>query len=144
MATNKRAARRGSGRRTEKKRGSAARKKGTFKGASIIKWAFSRGVGGSFLVIAGSFFTAAFLTGQGAFLGEAGLAAATRLLGLVGFALPPLAVLVGILVLLGRVPRERTLGAALLLLAGAATLAAAGPDRGGLLGSGLYAAIHWV
>ena len=90
MATNKRATRRGSGRRTEKKkRGSAARKKGTFKGASIIKWAFSRGVVGSFLVVAGLFFTAAFLTGQGAFLGEAGLVAAKRLLGLVGFCSPP-------------------------------------------------------
>ena len=144
MATNKRAALRGSGRRTEKKkRGSAARKKGTFKAAFIIKWAFSRGVVGSFLVVAGLFFTAAFLTGQGAFLGEAGLAAAKRLLGLVGFALPPLAVLAGALMLLGRLPQKKTLGVALLLLAAAATLTAI-PDGGGFLGSGLYVTIHWV
>src|SRR5215216_1969548 len=144
MATNKRAALRGSGRRTEKKkRGSAARKKGTFKAASIIKWAFSHGVVGSFLVVAGLFFTAAFLTGQGAFLGEAGLAVAKRLLGLVGFALPPLAVLAGALMLLGRLPQKKILGVALLLLAAAATLTAI-PDGGGFLGSGLYVTIHWV
>ncbi|HZC18882.1 MAG TPA: hypothetical protein VE225_04160, partial [Rubrobacteraceae bacterium] len=121
MATNKRARRRSSG---KKKPRPAARKKGVFKGASTVKRAFSREVVGIFLVVTGLFFTAAFLTGRGAFLGDAGLAAATRLLGLVGFALPPLAVLVGALVLLGRLPWGRTLGAALLLLAGAATLAA--------------------
>ncbi len=98
--------------------------------------------------------TAAFLTGRGAFLGEAGLAGATRLLGLAGFALPPLAALAGLLVLLGRLPWGRTLGAVLLLLAAATTLAAAflSPEQrfepaayaeaGGLLGSGLYAAVH--
>src|SRR5215216_3463282 len=135
MAKNKRVARRASGRHTGKrKRGSAARKKGAFKAAFIIKRAFSREVVGAILAVAGLFFTAAFLTGQGAFLGEAGLAAATRVLGLVGFALPLLAVLAGVLMLLGRLPRESSVGVALLLLAVAATLAAIS-DRGGLLGS---------
>ncbi len=97
---------------------------------------------GIFLLVAGLFLTAAFLTGRGAFLGEAGLAGATRLLGLAGFALPPLAALAGLLVLLGRLPWGRTLGAALLLLAVATTLAAADAEAGGLFGSGLYAAVH--
>ena len=87
-------------------------------------------------------------------LGEVGLSGATRLLGLAGFALPPFAALAGLLVLLGRLPWGRILGAALLLLAVATTLAAflLSPDQrfepaayaeaGGLLGSGLYAAVH--
>ena len=152
MATNKRTKRRRTGTR---KRGPAARKKGVFKVAPTIERVFSRGVVGAFLIVAGFFFTMAFLTGQGAFLGEAGLAAATGLVGVLGFALPPLAVLVGVLVLLGRLPWGRTVGATLLLLTGAATLAAplfvppelrfdaaAYPSHGGLLGSGLYAAIE--
>src|SRR4051794_31803366 len=135
MATNKRASRRSSGKRM---RGPAARKKCELKAFSVLEWTFSREVLGVFLLVVGLFFTAAFLTGQGAFLGEVGLAATTRLLGLVGLTLPPLAVLLGFLVLLGRLPRGKALGATLLLLAGAVTL------RGGLLGSGLYAAIHQV
>ncbi len=157
MATNKRAAPRVSGRRKGKrKRGLSAGKKAPFKMTSaVVERAFSREVFGAFLVVAGLFFSAAFLTGQGAFLGEAGLSAATGLLGLAGFALPPLAVLAGALILLRRLPRGRTLGATLLLLAGAATLAAFlspglrfdaayYPDRGGILGSGLYAVIERV
>ncbi|CAA9429618.1 MAG: DNA translocase FtsK [uncultured Rubrobacteraceae bacterium] len=109
---------------------------------------------GIFLLVVGLFLTAAFLTGQGAFLGEVGLSGAKRLLGLAGFALPPLAALAGLLVLLGRLPLGRALGAALLLLAVATTLAAAflSPEQrfepasyaeaGGLFGSGLYASIH--
>ena len=130
-----------------KKRGPAARGKG------VLGRAFSREVVGAFLLVAGLFFTAAFLTGRGAFLGEAGLAIATRLTGVVGLALAPLALLAGSLLLLGRLPRKRTLGVALLLLCGAMTLAATLPPelrfdataaaaRGGLLGSGLYAAVH--
>ena len=157
MATNKRAAPRVSGRRKGKrKRGPSAGKKAPFKTTfAAVERAFSREVFGAFLVVAGLFFSAAFLTGQGAFLGEAGLSAATGLLGLPGFALPPLAVLAGTLILLRRLPRGRTLGATLLLLAGAATLAASlspglrfdaayYPDRGGVLGSGLYAAVERV
>lgn len=140
MTTNKRTARRSSG---KKRRSSSTRKKGILRALSTIKQVFSRRIIGTFLFVAGSFFAAAFLTGQGAFLGEAGLAAATRLVGIIGFALPPLAILAGLLMLLGSFPQERSLGAALLLLAGATTLAAA-LDQGGLLGSGLYAIVYWV
>ncbi|MDP8974732.1 MAG: DNA translocase FtsK [Actinomycetota bacterium] len=87
-------------------------------------------------------------------LGEAGLSGATRLLGLTGYALPPLAALAGLLVLLGRLPLVRTVGTALILLAVATTLAgfllspeehfepAAYVEAGGVLGSCLYAAVH--
>jgi len=108
---------------------------------------------GVILLVAGLFLTAAFFTGRGAFLGEAGLAGATRLVGLAGFALPPLAALAGLLVLLRRFPWQRALGVALILLAVATSLAAFLPPQsrfdatvytgaGGVLGSGLYAAIH--
>jgi S-DNA-T family DNA segregation ATPase FtsK/SpoIIIE len=154
MATKKRAGRRTSGgyangsSRTKRR---SSRKKGGV--VSKARAAFSREAAGILLLVAGVFLTAAFLTGRGALLGEAGLAGATRLLGLAGFALPPLAALAGLLVLLGRLPWGRTLGAALLLLAVVTTLAAFLPPEerfelavytkvGGLLGSGLYAAVH--
>ncbi|CAA9422160.1 MAG: DNA translocase FtsK [uncultured Rubrobacteraceae bacterium] len=155
MATKKRTTRRASGGSANrssgtKKRGSSRRKGGA---VSKARAAFSREAIGIFLLVAGLFFTAAFFTGRGAFLGEAGLAGATRLLGFAGFALPPLAALAGLLVLLGRLPLGRTLGVALLLLAVATTLAAFLPperrfepaayaEAGGLFGSGLYAAVH--
>ncbi len=112
----------------------------------------SREAVGLVLLVAGIFFTAAFLTGRGALLGEAGLSAATRALGLVGLALAPLAVLAGALLLLGRFPGKRAAGLALLLVSLAATLAATLPaaarfdeaaytGRGGLVGSGLYGAL---
>ncbi|MDQ4062605.1 MAG: DNA translocase FtsK 4TM domain-containing protein, partial [Actinomycetota bacterium] len=108
---------------------------------------------GSVLIVAGLFFTTAFLTSGGAFLGEAGRAAVTGLLGLSGYALPPLAALAGLLLLLKRFPLGRSLGAALILLAAATTLAIklspelrfdawAYPNAGGLLGSAVYAAVH--
>ena len=87
-------------------------------------------------------------------LGEAGLSGATRLLGLAGYAFPPFVALAGLLVLLGCLPLVRTVGAALILLAVATTLAAlllspeqrfepaAYTEAGGILGSGLYAAVH--
>ena len=137
MATKKRATHRSSGTR---KRGSASRKKQGVGDIFKLRRFFSREVVGVSLLVVGGFFTAAFLTGRGAFLGEAGLAAMTYLLGMAGFALPPLAALAGLLVLLGRLPWGKTLGAALILLAFATTLAAA--DRGGLLGSSLYAAVY--
>src|SRR5919202_6136974 len=150
MVTNKRAKRRPTGGSSgSKKRRPATREK------SVADRAFSREVMGTFLLVAGLFFTVTFLTGQGAFLGEAGFTAATRLAGIIGLMLAPLALLAGSLLLLGRLPRGRTLGAALLLLASATSLAAtlppelrfdaaAYPTRGGLLGSGLYAAVHQV
>jgi S-DNA-T family DNA segregation ATPase FtsK/SpoIIIE len=158
MATKKRGSRRASGRIMKgasgtRKRGSAARKKGGMPLAPLVEHTFSREVAGAVLLVAGLFCTAAFLTGRGAFLGEAGFAALTHLLGPVGLALAPLAALAGILLLIGSLPLLRTLGVALLLLAFATTLAGFLPEglrfapeaytgRGGLLGSSLYSAIH--
>jgi S-DNA-T family DNA segregation ATPase FtsK/SpoIIIE len=158
MATKKRASRRASGRATTRfsgtrKRGSAAHRKGGLALVPLVEWVFSRAVVAALLLVVGLFFTAAFLTGRGAFLGEAGFAALTHLLGPVGLALAPLAALAGVLLLIGSLPWLRALGATLLLLAFATTLAGslpeglrfdagAYPGRGGLLGSGLYSAIH--
>src|ERR671921_583893 len=159
MATKKRASRRAPGRATTgysgtRKRGSAApRRKGGSALASLVEWVFSRAVMAALLLVAGLFFTAAFLTGRGAFLGEAGFFALTHLLGPVGLALAPLAALAGVLLLIGSLPWLRILGVTLLLLAFATTLAGslpqglrfdagAYPGRGGLLGSGLYSALH--
>ncbi len=117
-----------------------------------LKELFSREAIGIVLLVAGIFFTAAFVTGRGALLGEAGLLAATRALGVVGLAAAPLSALAGALLLLGRSPGKRAAGLALLLVALAATLAAtlspdarfdeaSYPDRGGIVGSGLYGAV---
>src|SRR5918998_663981 len=158
MAAKKRASRRASGGAMKgssgtRKRGSAARKKGGMSLAPLGERILSRVVVGALLLVAGLFFTAAFLTGRGAFLGEAGFAALTHLLGPAGLALAPLAALAGVLLLIGNLPWLRTFGVALLLLAFATTLAGslpeglrfdagAYPGRGGLLGSGLYSAIY--
>ncbi|MBV9455716.1 MAG: DNA translocase FtsK 4TM domain-containing protein [Rubrobacter sp.] len=151
MANKKRAGRRSTG--AKKRR--AAHGKDLFGLVSRLGQSFSRELVGIVLFVAGLFFTAAFLTGRGAFLGELSFAAATHLLGVVGFVLAPLVVLAGALVLLGRLERVRMLGVALLVLASATTLAAtlspqvrfdasSYPNRGGLLGSLLYAAIYWI
>ncbi|MDQ3637749.1 MAG: DNA translocase FtsK [Actinomycetota bacterium] len=163
MAAKKRATRRGSGKTSggglitrfsgTKKRAPASRKKGEKGALAGLRSALSREVVGSILIVAGLFFTTAFLTSGGAFLGEAGRAAVTSLLGLAGYALPPLAALAGLLLLLRRFPLGRSFGAALILLAAAMTLAiklspelrfdaSASPNAGGLLGSGAYAAVH--
>jgi S-DNA-T family DNA segregation ATPase FtsK/SpoIIIE len=153
MAKKKRAARRSRG---AKKRGQAARGKGVLGAVSHLGQAFSRELMGIVLLVAGLFLTAAFLTGRGAFLGQVSLAGATHLAGVIGFVLPPLAVLAGsFLVLRGRLGRGKTLGVALLLLACSTTLAAtlppelrfdavAYPNRGGLLGSILYATVYRI
>ncbi|HZC85070.1 MAG TPA: DNA translocase FtsK 4TM domain-containing protein, partial [Rubrobacter sp.] len=107
------------------------------------------------LLVLGLFFSGAFLSGRGAFLGKAGFVAATHLMGVVGLLVAPLAAVGGLLLLLGRLPGRRALGAALLLLAGATTLASTLPrglrfssefyaEAGGLLGSGVYGAVHWA
>jgi DNA segregation ATPase FtsK/SpoIIIE, S-DNA-T family len=117
--------------------------------------AVSREIVGGVLLVAGLFFSAAFASGRGAFLGEAGLVAATHLMGVVGLSLAPLAAFAGLLLLLEQLPARRALGAVLLLLAGAMTLASTlprelrfssefYPGAGGLLGSGVYGAIHWA
>jgi len=115
----------------------------------------SRDAVGGFLLVLGLFFSAAFVSGRGAFLGDAGSFVSAQLLGRVGFALAPLAAVAGLLLLLGRLAGRVIAGAALLMLAGAATFAAVPPQRqlfsaghypeaGGILGSGFYAAVQWA
>ena len=115
----------------------------------------SREAVGISILVLGLFFTAAFFSGRGAFLGEAGLYLARNLLGDVGLALAPLAVVGGILLILERLPGRVVFGAVLLLLGVAATLAAtmprrflfaseAYPEAGGALGSAIYYAVDAV
>jgi S-DNA-T family DNA segregation ATPase FtsK/SpoIIIE len=117
--------------------------------------AVTREVLGGVLLVVGLFFGAAFVSGRGAFLGEAGLLAVTHLMGFVGLLLAPLAAICGLLLLLGRLPGRRALGAGLLLLAAATTLASTLPpelrfssefyaEAGGIVGSGVYGAVHWA
>jgi DNA segregation ATPase FtsK/SpoIIIE, S-DNA-T family len=138
-----------------KKRNTAARKKGGPGALSRARAAFSRELVGALLLVVGIFFTAAFLTGRGAALGDWGIFAATGFLGVTGIALAPLAALAGALLLAGRLPRARSAGLVLLLVALATTLAATlppaarfdetvYPNHGGLVGSGLYAAVAGV
>ncbi|HYZ05157.1 MAG TPA: DNA translocase FtsK [Rubrobacter sp.] len=156
MATGKRAPK-----KTAKKR-SSGRGKATRKGASTLTrvcdgltGAVTREAIGIFLLALGLFFSAAFASGRGAFLGEAGSFVTAQLFGRVGLALAPLAAVAGLLLLLGRLTGRAVAGAALLLLAGAATFAATLPPRhlvsaghypeaGGILGSGLYAGVQWA
>jgi DNA segregation ATPase FtsK/SpoIIIE, S-DNA-T family len=156
VATGKRAPK-----KTTKKR-SSGRGKAARKGASPLarvrdglSGAVTREAVGIFLLAVGLFFGAAFASGQGAFLGDAGSFVAAQLFGRVGFALAPLAAVAGLLLLLGRLRGGAVAGAALLLLAGAATFAATLPPRhlfsaghypqaGGILGSGLYAGVQWA
>ena len=164
MATNRsprRHSARGSGKATSKasnkasgakKRSSASKAGGSRLSTTRLGEFLSREAVGIVLLVVGIFFTAAFVTGRGALLGEAGLLAATRSLGVVGLVFAPLAVLAGALLLLGRFPGKRAAGLALLLISLAATLAATlppktrfdeafYPERGGILGSGLYGAV---
>ena len=156
MATGKRAPK-----KTTKKR-SSGRGKAARKGASPLarvrdglSGAVTREAVGIFLLAVGLFFGAAFASGRGAFLGDAGSFVAAQLFGRVGLALAPLAAVAGLLLLLGRLRGGAVAGAALLLLAGAATFAATLPPRhlfsaghypqaGGILGSGLYAGVQWA
>ena len=108
-----------------------------------------------FLLAFGLFFSAAFVSGRGAFLGDAGSFVTAHLLGRVGLALAPLSAVAGVLLLLGRLSGRVVAGTVLLLLAGAATFAATLPQRqlftarhypeaGGILGSGFYAGVQWA
>jgi S-DNA-T family DNA segregation ATPase FtsK/SpoIIIE len=119
--------------------------------ARSVTWEVVGGV----LLVAGLFFGAAFLTGRGAVLGEAGLLAATHFMGLVGISLAPVAAVGGLLLLLGRLSGRVAGGAMLLLVAVATTLAAGVPDAvrfssefyreaGGVVGSGVYEAVDWA
>jgi S-DNA-T family DNA segregation ATPase FtsK/SpoIIIE len=156
VATGKRAPK-----KTAKKR-SSGRGKAKRKGASTLArmrdglgGVVSREAVGVFLLAVGLFFSAAFASGRGAFLGDAGSFIAAQLLGRIGLALAPFAVLVGLLLLLGRLRGRIVAGGALLLLGGAATLAATLPPRhlfsarhypeaGGIVGSGMYAGVQWA
>src|SRR5215208_2086090 len=147
--------------KTTKKR-SSGRGKSRRKGGSPLgrvrdglAGAVTREAVGVFLLAVGLFFSAAFASGRGAFVGEAGSFVTGQLFGRVGLALAPLLALAGLLLLLGRLRGRAVTGAALLLLAGAATFAAilpprhflsAGhyPEAGGILGSGLYAGVQWA
>jgi S-DNA-T family DNA segregation ATPase FtsK/SpoIIIE len=117
--------------------------------------AFTREVVGGVLLVAGLFFSAAFWSGRGAVLGEVGLMAATYVMGVVGLALAPLAVVAGLLLLSRRLSGRVALGAAMLVVAAATTLAARVPgqlrfssefytEAGGVVGSGVYGAIDWA
>jgi S-DNA-T family DNA segregation ATPase FtsK/SpoIIIE len=149
--------------KTQKKGPSDRRgKKTAQKGVShLSRWrnglgeAFTREAAGITLIALGLFFTAAFASGRGAFLGEAGHFAATHLMGRIGLLLAPSAALAGILLLLDRISVRVVFGAVLILLAGAMTLAArlpgprlfsvgAYPNAGGIVGSGLYGAVYGV
>jgi len=118
-----------------------------------LSQALSREFFGFALLAVGLFFTAAFVTGRGAFLGEAGLAATKGFLGILGVLIAPLAALTGLCVLLDRLAWRRAAGVVLLLIAGATTFAARLPgaarfdaesyaDAGGIVGSGVYEAVY--
>src|SRR5829696_1965158 len=156
MATGKRAPKktakkRSSGRGRAKRSGVSAltRVRDGFAGA------VTREAVGVFLLAVGLFFSAAFASGRGAFLGDAGSFVTAQLFGKVGLALAPFAVIAGLLLLLVRLRARIVAGAALLLLASAATFAATLPPRdmfsarhypeaGGLLGSGIYTGVQWA
>lgn len=139
----------------KKRQGSVRRSGGLSRLSGRARGLLSREVCGVALLAAGLFFAAAFASGRGAFLGDAGLAAVTRLLGVAGLALAPLAAVAGVLLLLRWLSARRALGAGLLLLAAAVSLAAGLPagrrfdaelytGAGGILGSVLYAGVEWA
>jgi DNA segregation ATPase FtsK/SpoIIIE, S-DNA-T family len=149
--------------KSSQKKSSPGRSRGktTRKGASPLSrvrkglaGAVTREAVGVLLLALGLFFTAAFVSERGAFLGDVGTFVSTHLLGMAGFALAPLAGVCGLLLLLDRLGGRFVAGAVLLLLAGAATFAAFlphsqlfaakhYPEAGGLLGSGFYAVVQW-
>jgi DNA segregation ATPase FtsK/SpoIIIE, S-DNA-T family len=110
---------------------------------------------GGVLLVAGVFFSAAFLSGRGAVLGDIGLLVATHLMGVVGIVLAPIAAVCGLLLLLGMLSGRVAIGTLLLLVAAATTLAARVPrelrfsrefytEAGGVVGSGVYGAVDWA
>jgi S-DNA-T family DNA segregation ATPase FtsK/SpoIIIE len=149
-----------SSKKTTKRRKSSntgRRRSASRKGQRVL-WpdgAVSREVLGFALMVVGVFFTAAFVTGHGALLGDAGGLAITHLLGVAGYALAPLAVLAGVLMMVRKLRERWVVGVALLLLATAMALSAfvpaAGlfdrgvyPEYGGLVGSGLFYGVRLV
>jgi S-DNA-T family DNA segregation ATPase FtsK/SpoIIIE len=141
-----------------KGRGKTSRKKGPSpiaRAAAVLSGAFTREAAGIFLLALGCFYSAAFVSGRGAFLGDAGSWVVTQLLGLPGLALAPVAALAGLLLLIDRLPGRVVAGMVLLLLAAAATFAATlqrgqmfstrqYPEAGGILGSGFYWGVQGI
>jgi S-DNA-T family DNA segregation ATPase FtsK/SpoIIIE len=139
-------------------RGKTSRKKGASplsRVGEVLSGAFTREAVGIFLLALGLFYTAAFVSGRGAFLGDAGSWVVTQLLGLPGLALAPVAAVAGLLILTDRLQGRVVAGVILLLLAAAATFAATMqrgqmfsgrhyPEAGGILGSGLYWGVQGV
>jgi S-DNA-T family DNA segregation ATPase FtsK/SpoIIIE len=139
---------------------SKGRGKSTRKGNSTwlrvregLAGAVTREAVGILLLAVGLFLSAAFVSGRGAFLGDAGTFVVTRLFGMPGYALAPVAAVVGLLLLLGRLTGRFVAGATLLLLASSATFAALlphgrlfsarhYPEAGGIVGSALYWAVQ--
>ena len=157
MATGKSAPRKPAKRSAPKGKGRSAstRKKTSPSPLEGVREAVSREAVGIAILVLGLFFTAAFFTGRGAFLGEAGIYLARNLLGDAGLALAPLAVIGGVLLVLDRLPVRAAVGTILLLLGAAGSLAVAMPRRllfdieaypeaGGALGSAVYYAVDSV
>ena len=118
-----------------------------------LRSTLSREAVGVLLIGIGLFFTAAFFSGRGAFLGEIGERAVNWFVGSVGIFLAPLVVLSGLLILLRRLDPRRAIGAVMILAAIASTLAAPLPESlrfdafafaeaGGIVGSGIYFAVY--
>ncbi len=110
---------------------------------------------GVVLLVGGLFFTAAFVSGRGAMLGEGGMTAVRHLLGLAGLFLPPALAVAGLSLLIGREEYRRMAGGGLLFVAAAGTLAAPAPearrldpalylDQGGAIGGAVYSAVYSV
>lgn len=159
MSTSKRAPKQPAKKPTSKKRhrGTKSHRKSTISSRvwDRLRSLWSAEVVGGVMLAVGLFFTAAFLSGRGAVLGDTGLHAVKHLLGDLGVALAPLMALAGALLIVHRLPVQRTVGVVLLLLAVAATLAAKLPpgplfasarysEAGGILGSGIFGAVYWI
>jgi DNA segregation ATPase FtsK/SpoIIIE, S-DNA-T family len=141
-----------------KGRGKTSRKRGASPLARVREglWrAFTREAVGIILLALGLFYSAAFVSGRGAFLGDAGSWFVTQLFGLPGLALAPIAAIFGLLLLIGRLSGRVVAGVLLLLIAAAATFAATlqrgqlfsvrhYPGAGGTLGSGFYWGVQGV
>lgn len=154
MATGKRAPKKSTKKPAGKRhRGTASSRGGAPPLSQRLGGWWSPQVAGVVLLALGLFFTAAFVSGRGALLGETGLWAVSHLLGEVGILIAPLTALAGALILARKFPARRMIGAVLVLLAGATVLAATLPvaalfvpdqyvEAGGILGSGIYAAVY--
>ncbi len=159
MATRKSApkkiAKKGS---SSKGRGRTSRKRGVSRFARFrdgLSGALTREAMGIFLLALGLFYSAAWASGRGAFLGDAGSWVVTWTFGLPGFALAPIAAVFGLLLLIGRLLGRVVAGALLLLIATSATFASTlhgaqlfsgrhYPEAGGILGSGFYWSVQGV